>query len=90
MEEIQFSSNMNDIEINDRNIYNYDFLRNIILSENAYFEKEINKIKCFLDNMTDICENSSFVDKNIILALKDFIEKKQTIIIKEFNESSNL
>jgi len=61
-------------------------VKNIVLSENAFFQQEVNRIKSVLDKMTDICECSSLLDVNVLKALKEFLESHQNFIAKNIND----
>ena len=61
---------------------------NIMHSENKYFEKEIYKFKDSLDKMTDLCENSSILDKNKLIELKIYLEEHQNYLAKNINVNS--
>ena len=56
-----------------------------MISENIYFEKEINKYKAVLDKMTDLCENTSILDKNRLIELRNFLEEHQNYLAKNIN-----
>ncbi len=57
-----------------------------MLSENAYFEREVNRIKCVLDKMTDICECSALLNVNVLKALKEYLESHQNFIAKNMGD----
>ncbi len=56
------------------------------MTENKYFEKEINSIKNILDKMTDLCENSAILNMNTLKKLDDYLISHQNFIIKNIND----
>jgi hypothetical protein len=57
----------------------------ILQSENKFFEREVNKIKGLLDQMTDLCENNSILDKSILIKLDEYLEKHQNYLANNVN-----
>ena len=57
-----------------------------MLSENGFFEREVERIKCVLDKMTDICECSALLDVNVLKSLKEFLQSHQNFIAKNIND----
>jgi hypothetical protein len=52
----------------------------LLLKENEYFEKEIDKIKEFLDKYTDICETNGLLDLKELSNLREFLSQEQVYL----------
>ena len=61
-----------------------EYIKNKFLTENTFFETEVNNIKDILDKMTDICENQSLLNKNTLILLNDFLIKHKNYISNDF------
>lgn len=55
------------------------------MSENCFYENEVNKIKDILDKMSDVIGNDNILDRNKLLSLSEFIKNHKDYLINDIN-----
>jgi hypothetical protein len=58
----------------NKNYNNFDYMKNALINENNYFEEKVNYLRDLLDKITDICETSCFLDKQMLNQLDKYLD----------------
>ena len=77
----------------NKNYNNFDYMKNALINENNYFEEKVNYLRDLLDKITDICETSCFLDKQILNQLDKYLDIYYEEIVanlESFYHSSDL
>ena len=60
------------------------------MSENCFYENEVNNIKYLLDKMSDVIGNDNILDKNKLMKLLEFIKKNEDYLVNDINVYTKL
>ena len=55
------------------------------MSENYFYENEVNIIKEILDKMSDIIGNDNLLDRNKLVSLSEFIKNNTDFLVNDVN-----
>jgi hypothetical protein len=69
---------------------NVEFIKNKFMSENCFYENEVNNIKYLLDKMSDVIGNDNILDRNKLMKLLEYIKKNEDYLVNDIKVYSKL